>query len=130
MLLLISGLSWGQKSLQTPYQLKMDSISLSKLDLNYRPIISTKKDGIVFNKLKFNLATRVNIVDLSQFNFDIRNLDGIMYESDLEDYMGIFKYDFRVKYYMTSRVKFFTRVIMVGTQYRENQYLTGVFIKF
>lgn len=127
---------YGQKSLKTPYQHKMDSAAISNLNLKYTEQGDKEfEQNYLLKKVKLTFATRVNTDDLSDLGFDLDgeyqedNDDGFN-DASTDDYLSVFKYDLRAKFYITRDIRFISRVVIMGTKYRTNQYSAGFFIKF
>ena len=134
--LLIGTISYSQKNLETPYEHKMDSIATYNLMFKYHESEDrTFEKNYILNKVRLTFATRVNTDELSNLGLD---LDGDYDEVEedgfndatTDDYLSIFKYDLRAKFYITRDIRFLTRVVIMGTKYRDNQYSAGFFIKF
>lgn len=126
-LLTLSSYAFGQKNLQkTPYERKMDSITISRIsfklnDLKYKNFVYDFKT----KRVKLSLSTRINVDML-----DDNEMDNLFTDQSADDYLSIFKYDARVKFYLSRDLSFFTRAVIIGNRYRENQYLVGFYIKF
>lgn len=130
--LLISTAIYGQKNLKTSYETRMDSISISKLSFHINTPASRMllKREMMYNGVKLSMSTRLNSSVLNDLIMQSDTYDGIFDNMTESDYMSIFKYDLRAKFYITRDIRFLTRVILMGTQYQQNQYITGFYIKF
>ncbi len=127
--LLISSLGYSQKSLETPYQHKMDSLSLSKLDITYNEY---KKiiNNIQLNRLKITYTTRVNTANFTALLSEADDVYDIFNDATTDDYLSIFKYDIRGKYYLNKKLRLISRVVIMGSKYTTNQYSCGIQIRF
>lgn len=128
--LLINALCYSQKTLETPYEHKMDSIAIHNLEFTYNTVNNGITDIFDLRRVKVTFATRVNTDDFSNFNINADNLDDVFSDATTDDFLSIFKYDIRGKFYITRDIRFITRTVVMGTKYKTNQYSAGFYIKF
>lgn len=123
---------YSQTSLESPYQHKMDSIGLSNLRLKYSiQSYNNHIKSLALRRAKITFATRVNTADLSNLYSECDgNLGDVFNDASTSDYLSLFKYDIRAKFYLTRDIRFITRAVIMGTKYKSNQYSAGFIIKF
>lgn len=128
--LIISQSLSAQQNLSSPYTRQMQSISKLSFQIN-EPVkrIRLEREMLV-KRVKISISTRVNQDVLNDFNFDADTYEGWIENVTQDDYLSIFKYDLRAKFYITRDLRFLTRIVVMGTQYTKNQYLAGLYWKF
>lgn len=126
-ILLLSGSLYGQTNTITPHEHRMDSIAIYRLCQTFSPV---PKSISYIHRLKLSFKTRINIEDLSNFNIDANTFYDIFNDVTTDDYLSVFKYDLRGKYYINKNVRITSRMVIMGTKYEMNQYSLGLMIKF
>ena len=129
LLLLVSMNLMGQKLIRSPYEVGMDSISASRLTSSLRGYIKKSNDVIGFRPskwVKFTLSTGTNQ------NYYNKLLASAEKEGDGLGmlYLGFFRYDMRMKVYVSDRVSIINRVLVIGLNTKQYFYTSGLLIKF
>jgi len=128
LLLLILSLSVrGQGLYETPYQKKMDSLSMVNFKFN---IIKLNEKSKVYTYrpytwVKFTLNSRFNNNVIRNIDFD-NKFSNILNDLEIDDYLSLGIYDIRMKLYLSKKVRFVQTVIIVGIQ---QTYTSGIIIK-
>lgn len=128
--LLLSCSVYSQKLIRSPYEVRMDSIGLSRLQLGFEPIIHKNKSltWSPFKRLKVNLKTRLNKAILSKLDLD--NMDELFDDLDTDDYLSLGMYDIRGKYYLNKWCRITGRVMITGIETQTYFYSIGTILKF
>jgi hypothetical protein len=128
--LLLSCSVYSQKLIRTPYEVRMDSIGLSRLQLGFEPIILKNKSltWSPFQRLKVNLKTRLNKAILSKLDFD--DADEMFDDLDTDDYLSLGMYDIQSKYYLNKWCRITGRVMITGVETQTYFYSIGTILKF
>lgn len=125
-LLLISSISYGQKSLSTPYEKKMDSIAIANFNhvLIHNANSNARLIGYNPNRfIKLTISTGYN----QKMRIAQMNEDGT---SDGFDYVNLMMYDIRMKIRVNKRLGIVNRFLMTGMVSSKYVYTTGLLIKF
>jgi hypothetical protein len=120
----------GQKLYYSPYQKKMDSISMTKLNLNLKQI-NTKKNVYTYKpykwvKLTFKTRLNNNVINKIRLDNGVLNMFNYL---DMEDYLSLGVYDVRMKLYLSKTVSFIQTIVINGVQNKTYGYTTGLIIK-
>ena len=120
----------AQRLYESPYQKKMDSLSMANLDLNVIKL-NTKSNVYTYSPyywVKFTLKSRFNNNVTSKIKLD--NLSNMFNELEFDDYLSLGTYDVRMKIYLSKNVRFVQTMIVTGIQQQTYTYTTGFIIKF
>lgn len=126
--LLLSCSVYSQKLIRSPYEVRMDSIGLSRLQLGFEPIIHKSLTWSPIQRLKVNLKTRLNKAILSKLDLD--NMDELFDDLDTDDYLSLGMYDIRGKYYLNKWCRITGRVMITGIETQTYFYSIGTILKF
>lgn len=128
--LLLSCSVYSQKLIRTPYEVRMDSIALSRLQLGFDTIIH--KDRVLswspIKRFKLTLKTRLNNNVISKLDFD--NADEMFDDLDTDDYLSLGMYDIQSKYYLNKSCKITGRIMITGVETQTYFYSIGTILKF
>ncbi len=105
----------------------MDSTSIYNINLRYTNQSNDYVDTYVLRNVKITFSTRINE---DEFNIDGNDVDSFNDDDITDEYLSIFKYDVRAKFYLTRDLRLTTRTLIMGSRYKTNQYSTGFIIKF
>lgn len=128
--LLLSIHSYSQTP--SPYELKMDSISISHLNLSLeqfrqREFMLTLSP---IKKVKVTLKTGFNNNILSKVNADATNITDAFQDVDTQDYISVLKYDIRLKIYLNKVTRLIFGTVINGVESSTNSYTMGLLMKF
>jgi len=126
--LLLSCSVYSQKLIRSPYEVRMDSIGLSRLQLGFEPIIHKSLTWSPIQRLKVNLKTRLNKAIISKLDLD--NMDELFDDLDTDDYLSLGMYDIRGKYYLNKWCRITGRVMITGIETQTYFYSIGTILKF
>lgn len=120
----------AQRLYESPYQKRMDSLSMANLNLN---VIKLNTKSYVYTYrpyywVKFTLKSRFNNNVTSKIRLD--NLSNMFNELEFDDYLSLGTYDVRMKIYLSKNVRFVQTMIVTGIQQQTYTYTSGFIIKF
>lgn len=123
--------SQAQQLIRSPYEARMDSISMANFHIAFDKL--AKKQRIAtwrpINRVKFTMSTRLNRNVVKKV--DISNgVTDMFSDLDADDYWSIGAYDIRGKVYLTKRFRLIGRMLITGIQYQTNFYSGGLIYKF
>lgn len=112
----------GQILFKSPYQSKLDSMANSyHLNLSLTPSSSSVKTLKKTNHFKLTMS--------NQYNFDFLSNGINTGNFNSGDLMSMAKYDIRMKFYITKRIRIVSGIQMSGVQLNGYSYNTGIIIK-
>lgn len=121
----------GQNLYKSPYQKKMDSISMTNFKFNVIKL-NTKSNIYTYRPfywLKFTLKSRFNNNVTSKIRLD-NGISNLFNELEFDDYLSLGSYDVRMKIYLSKKVRFVQTMIVTGIQKQTYTYTSGFIIKF
>lgn len=125
--LLVSIMSYGQQVHLSMFSKRMDSIFTVKQDKFIVPIVDDSVETFRMTKwVKVTVKTSISSDVFMELNSD----DVSIGDLDAEDYLGIGKYDVRVKVYLSKNVRFVSQMVAAGVQVSGYTYRCGLILKF
>ena len=125
--LLVSIMSYGQHVHLSMFSKRMDSIYTVKGDKFIVPIVDDSVETFRMTKwVKVTVKTSISSDVFMELNSD----DVSIGDLDAEDYLGIGKYDVRVKVYLSKNVRFVSQMVAAGVQVSGYTYRCGLILKF
>lgn len=128
----LSSSLYGQRSMVSLYQHKMDSIAISHLNLKLN-LSDKKKNPLVtlkpIKRVKITMKTRLNFNVINKIKTE-DGLDNAFDELSSDDYMSLGSYDIRSKIYLNKDIRLLCRIVVTGVQRHNYFYSGGLFIRF
>ncbi len=125
--LLVSIMSYGQQVHLSMFSKRMDSIFTVKQDKFIVPIVDDSVETFRMTKwVKVTVKTSISSDVFMELNSD----DVSIGDLDAEDYLGIGKYDVRVKVYLSKNVRVVSQMVAAGVQVSGYTYRCGLILKF
>lgn len=139
--LLSSTLSYGQLLVKHPYQDKMDSIAISKLNLSIS--LTSQPERLIrynpFHNVRITIKTGFNKSLVQNIYSSIRSdstlsisqvVDEFLNELEVDDYVNLVRYSIRCKVYIRKRLKWVTNIVGSGIDVEGYSISTGFIFKY
>jgi hypothetical protein len=125
--LLFSIMSYGQHVHLSMFSKRMDSIYTLKHDKFIVPIVDDSVETFRMSKwVKVTVKTSINSDVFEQLDSDEVSIGDL----EAEDYLGIGKYDVRVRVYLSKNLRFVCQMVAAGIQVSDYTYRGGLILKF
>ena len=121
------GTCYGQLVYKTPYMVRMDSLAVANLGkmilVNGNKVDRSIKTLGSSKYVKFTVKSFIN-ADM------VAKLDDVDSDLDLQDYVGMGRFDIRMRVYTSTNTRFISRVVASGINAQGYSYSCGFIIKF
>lgn len=114
------------------YNTRMESISMNHLDLSLKAI-RTKSHILIIrplHRIKFTFKTGFNKSILNKVNIEADNVEDMLQDVTVDDYISLIKYDIRCKVYITKNIRILFMSMINGLEFNTNVYSSGLLIRF